>query len=77
VVYLTYCIGMNNTEELNTILQREVAELHQTIGGLMVRIESLEKQKECLVKVGAETSANLNVLKDKFYAQLDEAGLVN
>jgi prefoldin subunit 5 len=68
---------MNNTEELNTILQREVAELHQTIGGLMVRIESLEKQKECLVKVGAETSANLNVLKDKFYAQLDEAGLVN
>jgi len=77
VVYLAYCIGMNNTEELNTILQREVAELHQTIGGLMVRIESLEKQKECLVKVGAETSANLNVLKDKFYAQLDEAGLVN
>ena len=68
---------MNNTEELNTILQREVAELHQTIGGLMVRIESLEKQKECLVKVGAETSANLNVLKDKFYAKLDEAGLVN
>ena len=76
MVYLAYCIGMNNTEELNTILQREVAELHQTIGGLMVRIESLEKQKECLVKVGAETSANLNVLKDKFYAQLEEAGLI-
>tara|TARA_B100001175_G_scaffold305410_1_gene302463 strand:+ start:471 stop:695 length:225 start_codon:yes stop_codon:yes gene_type:complete len=74
---MAYCIGMNNTEEMNTLLQREVAELHQTIGGLMVRIESLEKQKECLVKVGAETSANLNVLKDKFYAQLDEARLIN
>ena len=74
---MAYCIGMNNTEEMNTLLQREVAELHQTIGGLMVRIESLEKQKECLIKVGAETSANLNILKDKFYAQLDEARLIN
>ncbi len=67
---------MNNTEETNPLLQREVAKLHQTIGGLMVRIESLEKQKECLIKVGAETSANLNVLKDKFYAQLEEAGMI-
>ena len=67
---------MNSTKEINTLLQREVAELHQTIGGLMVRIESLEKQKECLIKVGAETSANLNVLKDKFYAQLEEAGMI-
>ena len=68
---------MIKVEETHTLLQREVAELHQTIGRLMVRIESLEKQKECLIKVGAETSANLNVLKDKFYAQLDEAGLIN
>ena len=68
---------MTKTEEIRQTLEREVATLHQTIGGLMVRIESLEKQKECLVKVGAETSANLNVLKDKFYAQLDEAGLLN
>ena len=67
---------MNDTKGINTLLQREVAELHQTIGGLMVRIESLEKQKECLIKVGAETSANLNVLKDKFYAQLEEAGMI-
>jgi len=67
---------MNDTKGINTLLQREVAELHQTIGGLMVRIESLEKQKECLIKVGAETSANLNVLKDKFYTQLEEAGLI-
>jgi len=74
---MSYCIGMNSTKEINTLLQREVAELHQTIGGLMVRIESLEKQKECLVKVGAETSENLNVLKDKFYAQLEESGLLN
>ena len=74
---MSYCIGMNSTKGINTLLQREVAELHQTIGGLMVRIESLEKQKECLIKVGAETSANLNVLKDKFYAQLDESGLLN
>ncbi len=73
---MAYCIGMNNTEETNPLLQREVAKLHQTIGGLMVRIESLEKQKECLIKVGAETSANLNVLKDKFYAQLEEAGMI-
>jgi hypothetical protein len=73
---MPYCIGMNSTKEINTLLQREVAELHQTIGGLMVRIESLEKQKECLIKVGAETSANLNVLKDKFYAQLEEAGMI-
>lgn len=73
---MSYCIGMNSTKEINTLLQREVAELHQTIGGLMVRIESLEKQKECLIKVGAETSANLNVLKDKFYAQLEESGLL-
>ena len=74
---MAYCIGMNNTEETHSLLQREVAKLHQTIGGLMVRIESLEKQKECLIKVGAETSANLNILKDKFYAQLDEARLIN
>jgi uncharacterized protein (UPF0218 family) len=67
---------MTKTEEIRQTLEREVATLHQTIGGLMVRIESLEKQKECLVKVGAETSANLNVLKDKFYAQLEEAGLI-
>ena len=67
---------MNNTEELNTILQREVATLHQTIGGLVARIESLEKQRDCLVKVGAETSANLDVLKDKFYAKMDEAGFL-
>ncbi len=73
---MAYCIGMNNTEETHTLLQREVATLHQTIGGLMVRIESLEKQKECLIKVGAETSANFNVLKDKFYAQLEKAGLI-
>ena len=68
---------MNDTKGINTLLQREVAELHQTIGRLMVRVESLEKQKECLVKVGAETSENLNVLKDKFYAQLEESGLLN
>ena len=74
---MAYCIGMNNTEEIHPLLQREVAKLHQTIGGLMVRIESLEKQRDCLIKVGAETSANLNVLKDKFYAQLDEARLIN
>ena len=68
---------MNNTEDNHTLLQREVAQLHQSIGGLIARIESLEKQKECLIKVGAEKSANFNVLKDKFYAQLDEAGLLN
>jgi hypothetical protein len=68
---------MIKAEETHTLLQREVAELHQTIGRLMVRIESLEKQKDCLIKVGAETSANLNVLKDKFYAQLDESVLPN
>jgi len=67
---------MIKAEETHTLLQREVAELHQTIGRLMVRIESLEKQKDCLIKVGAETSANLNVLKDKFYAQLEEAGMI-
>jgi len=67
---------MTKTEEIHTLLQREVAELHQTIGRLIARVESLEKQKECLTKVGAETSANLNVLKDKFYAQLEEAGLI-
>ena len=65
---------MNNTEELNTKLQQEVATLYQTIGGLVARIESLEKQRDCLVKVGAETSADLDVLKDKFYAKMDEAG---
>ena len=68
---------MTKTEEIRQTLEREVATLHQTIGGLIARVESLEKQKECLTKVGAETSANLNVLKDKFYAQLDEAGLLN
>ncbi len=68
---------MTKTEEIRQTLEREVATLHQTIGGLIARVESLEKQKECLIKVGAETSANLNVLKDKFYAQLDEAGLLN
>ena len=68
---------MTKTEEIRQTLEREVATLHQTIGGLIARIESLEKQKECLIKVGTETSANLNVLKDKFYAQLDEAGLIN
>ena len=73
---MAYCIGMNNTEETHTLLQREVAELHQTIGGLMVRIESLEKQKECLIKVGAETSENLDILKNKFYAKMDEAGFL-
>ena len=67
---------MTKTEEIRQTLEREVATLHQTIGGLMVRIESLEKQKECLIKVGAETSANFNVLKDKLYAQLEEAGLI-
>ena len=73
MVYLAYCIGMNNTEELHILVQREVAQLHQSIGGLLDRIESLEKQKECLIKVGAEKSANFNVLKDKFYAKMDEA----
>ena len=73
---MSYVIGMNNTEELNTILQREVAELHQSIGGLIARIESLEKQKECLVKVGNETSENFDILKDKFYAKMDEAGFL-
>ena len=71
---MSYVVSMNNTEELNTILQREVAELHQSIGGLIARIESLEKQKECLVKVGTETSENFDILKDKFYAKIDEAG---
>jgi prefoldin subunit 5 len=44
---------MNNTVEIHQLIQREVAELHQTIGGLLARIESLEKQKECLVKVAS------------------------
>ena len=73
---MSYVVSMNNTEELNTILQREVAELHQSIGGLIARIESLEKQKECLVKVGNETSENFDILKDKFYAKMDEAGFL-
>mgnify|MGYP003153793412 CR=1 FL=1 len=71
---MSYVVSMNNTEELNTKLQQEVATLYQTIGGLVARIESLEKQRDCLVKVGAETSENLDVLKDKFYAKMDEAG---
>ena len=57
---------MNETEEIHQILEREVSELHQTIGGLMVRIESLEKQKECLIKVGVDKSANFDILKEKF-----------
>lgn len=67
---------MTKTEEIHQTLEREVATLHQTIGGLVARIDSLEKQKECLIKVGAQTSANLDTLKDKFYAQLDESGLL-
>jgi hypothetical protein len=55
VVYLAYCIGMNNTEEIHILAQREVAQLHQSIGGLLDRIESLEKQKECLIKVGLDS----------------------
>ena len=52
---MPYVVGMYNTEELDTKLQQEVATLYQTIGGLVARIESLEKQKECLVKVGASS----------------------
>ena len=67
---------MNNTEENHTLVQCEVAELHQTIGGLTVRIESLEKQKECLIKVGVDKSANYDILKEKFYANMDKAGFL-
>ena len=60
---MSYVVGMNNTEELNTILQREVGELHQTIGGLIARIESLEKQKECLIKVGVDKSSKIHEMR--------------
>ena len=46
-----------NTEgeiQLNNVLQREVAELHQAIGELTARIDSLERQKECLIRVAGE-----------------------
>jgi prefoldin subunit 5 len=46
-----------NTEgeiQLNNVLQREVAELHQAIGKLTGRIISLERQKECLIRVAGE-----------------------
>jgi hypothetical protein len=70
---MSYCVSMNNTEEIHVLVQREVAQLHQSIGGLLDRIESLEKQKKCLIKVGVEKSANFNILKEKFYAKVDEA----
>jgi hypothetical protein len=63
---MSYCVSMNNTEEIHVLVQREVAQLHQSIGGLLDRIESLEKQKKCLIKVGVEKSANLTSLRKSF-----------
>jgi preprotein translocase subunit YajC len=63
---------MNNTEEIHILVQREVAQLHQSIGGLIARIESLEEQKECLIKVGVDKSSQFEILKDKFYDKMDK-----
>ena len=72
---MAYCIGMTKTEEINQKLEREVATLHQTIGGLMVRIESLEKQKSCLISTATEERKKRTALYDSLFDKIKESGL--
>ena len=74
---MAYCIGMTKTEEIRTLLEREVAQLHQAIGGLMVRIDDLEKQSNRSVDEAFKAHKKHDDLREKFHAQLDEAGLLN
>ncbi len=66
---------MTKTEEIRQTLEREVATLHQTIGGLMVRIESLEKQKSCAIKKAIADNQRVDSLRDELVTKLQESGL--
>ena len=67
---------MTKTEEIRTLLEREVAQLHQAIGGLMVRIDDLEKQSNRSVDEVFKARKKHDDLREKFHAQLDESGLL-
>ena len=66
---------MTKTEEIRQTLEREVATLHQTIGGLIARVESLEKQKSCAIKTAIAESQRVDSLRDELVTTLQESGL--